>query len=133
MNSDATVFQQIVDAVRQRHRFVVSSHSRPDGDSIGAQLAFASALVVEANHRLALGRHHRADRRWRIERLRQIGRREERAAAYRDQAEGGDHERARRNPRRPLDRHAIVEDAEQAEAAYHASPISRMRAEAPSR
>jgi bifunctional oligoribonuclease and PAP phosphatase NrnA len=36
-------FQQIVDAVRQRHRFVVSSHSRPDGDSIGSQLAFAYA------------------------------------------------------------------------------------------
>ena len=37
-------FQQIVDAVRQRHRFVVSSHARPDGDSIGSQLAFAYAL-----------------------------------------------------------------------------------------
>src|SRR6478752_10535617 len=36
-------FQQIVDAVRQRHRFVVSSHARPDGDSIGSQLAFAYA------------------------------------------------------------------------------------------
>ncbi len=44
MSNDATVFQQIVDAVRQRHRFVVSSHSRPDGDSIGSQLAFAYAL-----------------------------------------------------------------------------------------
>ena len=43
MSNDATVFQQIVDAVRQRHRFVVSSHSRPDGDSIGSQLAFAYA------------------------------------------------------------------------------------------
>ncbi|HUR32432.1 MAG TPA: bifunctional oligoribonuclease/PAP phosphatase NrnA [Vicinamibacterales bacterium] len=36
-------FQQIVDAVRQGQRFVVSSHSRPDGDSIGSQLAFAYA------------------------------------------------------------------------------------------
>jgi bifunctional oligoribonuclease and PAP phosphatase NrnA len=36
--------QQIVDAVRQRQRFVVSSHARPDGDSIGSQLAFAYAL-----------------------------------------------------------------------------------------
>ncbi len=44
MSNDATVFQQIVDAVRQRHRFVVSSHSRPDGDSIGSQLAFAYAV-----------------------------------------------------------------------------------------
>ncbi len=40
MNND---LQQIVDAVRQRHRFVVSSHARPDGDSIGSQLAFAYA------------------------------------------------------------------------------------------
>lgn len=42
MNSPSP-FQQIVDAVRQRQRFVVSSHSRPDGDSIGSQLAFAYA------------------------------------------------------------------------------------------
>jgi bifunctional oligoribonuclease and PAP phosphatase NrnA len=35
--------QRIVDAVRQNQRFVVSSHSRPDGDSIGSQLAFAYA------------------------------------------------------------------------------------------
>ncbi|MBS1819196.1 MAG: bifunctional oligoribonuclease/PAP phosphatase NrnA [Acidobacteria bacterium] len=42
MHSDSP-FQQIVDAVRQRHRFVVSSHARPDGDSIGSQLAFAYA------------------------------------------------------------------------------------------
>lgn len=36
--------QQIADAIRQRQRFVVSSHARPDGDSIGSQLAFAYAL-----------------------------------------------------------------------------------------
>jgi bifunctional oligoribonuclease and PAP phosphatase NrnA len=36
--------QQIVDAVRARQRFVLSSHSRPDGDSIGSQLAMAYAL-----------------------------------------------------------------------------------------
>src|SRR3954463_15651661 len=35
---------RIVDAVRARHRFVLSSHSRPDGDSIGSQLAMAYAL-----------------------------------------------------------------------------------------
>ncbi len=39
----STPFEQIVDAIRQRQRFVVSSHSRPDGDSIGSQLAFAYA------------------------------------------------------------------------------------------
>jgi bifunctional oligoribonuclease and PAP phosphatase NrnA len=36
--------QQIVAAVRTRRRFVISSHSRPDGDSIGSQLAMAFAL-----------------------------------------------------------------------------------------
>ena len=35
---------QIVDAVRARQRFVLSSHARPDGDSIGSQLAMAFAL-----------------------------------------------------------------------------------------
>jgi len=34
----------IVDAVRSRKRFVLSSHSRPDGDSIGSQLAMLYAL-----------------------------------------------------------------------------------------
>jgi bifunctional oligoribonuclease and PAP phosphatase NrnA len=41
--SNGQQLQQIVDAVRQKQRFVVSSHSRPDGDSIGSQLAFAYA------------------------------------------------------------------------------------------
>ncbi len=36
--------QQIVDAVRARERFVIASHARPDGDSIGSQLAAAYAL-----------------------------------------------------------------------------------------
>jgi phosphoesterase RecJ-like protein len=35
---------QIIAAVRSRRRFVISSHSRPDGDSIGSQLAMAFAL-----------------------------------------------------------------------------------------
>ncbi len=39
-----TEIQQIVDAIRGRQRFVLSSHSRPDGDSIGSQLAMAYAL-----------------------------------------------------------------------------------------
>ena len=34
----------IVDAIRTRRRFVLSSHVRPDGDSIGSQLAMAYAL-----------------------------------------------------------------------------------------
>ena len=36
--------QQIVDAIHARQRFVLSSHARPDGDSIGSQLAAAYAL-----------------------------------------------------------------------------------------
>jgi phosphoesterase RecJ-like protein len=35
---------QIADAIRRRRRFVISSHARPDGDSIGSQLAMAFAL-----------------------------------------------------------------------------------------
>jgi phosphoesterase RecJ-like protein len=35
---------RIVDAIASRQRFVISSHSRPDGDSIGSQLAMAYAL-----------------------------------------------------------------------------------------
>jgi bifunctional oligoribonuclease and PAP phosphatase NrnA len=42
-NSDAPL-DRIVDAIRSRQRFVLSSHSRPDGDSIGSQLAMAYAL-----------------------------------------------------------------------------------------
>jgi phosphoesterase RecJ-like protein len=39
-----TDLHQIVDAIHARQRFVISSHSRPDGDSIGSQLAAAYAL-----------------------------------------------------------------------------------------
>jgi phosphoesterase RecJ-like protein len=35
---------RIVDAIASRRRFVLSSHARPDGDSIGSQLAMAYAL-----------------------------------------------------------------------------------------
>ena len=35
---------EIVDALRARDRVVLSSHARPDGDSIGSQLALAGAL-----------------------------------------------------------------------------------------
>jgi phosphoesterase RecJ-like protein len=42
--TDAPEIQQIADAIRARRRFVVSSHARPDGDSIGSQLAMAYAL-----------------------------------------------------------------------------------------
>jgi bifunctional oligoribonuclease and PAP phosphatase NrnA len=42
--AEAPEIRQIVDAIGPRRRFVLSSHSRPDGDSIGSQLAMAYAL-----------------------------------------------------------------------------------------
>jgi phosphoesterase RecJ-like protein len=44
MSSRSPELLKIIEAVRQRQRFVLSSHSRPDGDSIGSQLAMAFAL-----------------------------------------------------------------------------------------
>jgi phosphoesterase RecJ-like protein len=44
MTTPTSDFQRIVDAIRSRQRFVLSSHARPDGDSIGSQLAMAYAL-----------------------------------------------------------------------------------------
>jgi bifunctional oligoribonuclease and PAP phosphatase NrnA len=45
---------EIVDAIRSRQRFVLSSHSRPDGDSIGSQLAMAYALKALGKHVVAI-------------------------------------------------------------------------------
>ena len=42
--TDAAIRSQIIDAIRSRQRFVLSSHVRPDGDAIGSQLAMAYAL-----------------------------------------------------------------------------------------
>ena len=41
---------RIADAIRSRQRFVISSHSRPDGDSIGSSLAMAYALRAMGKH-----------------------------------------------------------------------------------
>jgi bifunctional oligoribonuclease and PAP phosphatase NrnA len=38
------VLAQIVDVIQSRQRFVVVSHSRPDGDAVGSSLAMAYAL-----------------------------------------------------------------------------------------
>jgi bifunctional oligoribonuclease and PAP phosphatase NrnA len=35
---------QLADAIRQRQRFVITSHVRPDGDAVGSSLAMAFAL-----------------------------------------------------------------------------------------
>ena len=40
----ATAVRHIRDAIVQRQRFLITSHARPDGDSIGSQLAMAFAL-----------------------------------------------------------------------------------------
>jgi phosphoesterase RecJ-like protein len=44
MTTTSPEIARIVDAVRARRRFVLSSHAKPDGDSIGSQLAMAYAL-----------------------------------------------------------------------------------------
>jgi phosphoesterase RecJ-like protein len=44
MSSHQHAIAGIVDAIRTRQRFVLSSHARPDGDAIGSQLAMAYAL-----------------------------------------------------------------------------------------
>lgn len=40
----AAAVRQIRDEIMRRQRFLITSHSRPDGDSIGSQLAMAFAL-----------------------------------------------------------------------------------------
>ena len=40
----ADTIAAICDAIRQRQRFVITSHARPDGDAIGSQVAMALAL-----------------------------------------------------------------------------------------
>jgi phosphoesterase RecJ-like protein len=42
--SDVRARAHIAEEIRQRQRFVLSSHIRPDGDAIGSQLAMAYAL-----------------------------------------------------------------------------------------
>jgi bifunctional oligoribonuclease and PAP phosphatase NrnA len=41
---------QIVDAVRRRQRFIVTSHERPDGDAVGSSMAMAYALRHLGKH-----------------------------------------------------------------------------------
>ena len=45
---------RIADAIRARRRFVLSSHSRPDGDSIGSQLAMLHALKALGKEAVAV-------------------------------------------------------------------------------
>jgi bifunctional oligoribonuclease and PAP phosphatase NrnA len=50
MTTTSPEIRQIVDAIRARDRFVLASHSRPDGDSIGSQLAMAYGLRHLGKH-----------------------------------------------------------------------------------
>ena len=54
MTTTSPEIARIVEAVRARQRFVLSSHSRPDGDSIGSQLAMAYALRDMGKQALAV-------------------------------------------------------------------------------
>jgi phosphoesterase RecJ-like protein len=44
MMTNSPDIARIIEAIHTRQRFVLSSHSRPDGDAIGSQLAMAYAL-----------------------------------------------------------------------------------------
>ena len=44
LSTSNSILQQIRDDIRRRQRFLITSHARPDGDSIGSQLAMAYAL-----------------------------------------------------------------------------------------
>src|SRR5437762_10923073 len=44
MMTTSPEIRQIVEAIHARQRYMISTHSRPDGDSIGSQLAIAYAL-----------------------------------------------------------------------------------------
>lgn len=41
-----SALERVCDAIQSRQRFLVTSHARPDGDSIGSQLAIAYALEL---------------------------------------------------------------------------------------
>lgn len=43
-NPDSAAFDQICQELRQGSRFLLTSHERPDGDSVGSELALAFAL-----------------------------------------------------------------------------------------
>jgi phosphoesterase RecJ-like protein len=50
MHSTDSRLEEIVRTIRSGRRFVISSHSRPDGDSIGSQLAMKYALHALGKH-----------------------------------------------------------------------------------
>ena len=44
VDAASAAIRRIADEILQRQRFLLTSHARPDGDSIGSQLAMAFAL-----------------------------------------------------------------------------------------
>jgi phosphoesterase RecJ-like protein len=54
--SDAAARDRIRDEILRRRRFVLSSHARPDGDSIGSQLAMAFALRALGKEAIVVNR-----------------------------------------------------------------------------
>ena len=54
MTTTSPEIARIADALRARQRFVLSSHSRPDGDSIGSQLAMIYALRAMGKEAIAV-------------------------------------------------------------------------------
>src|SRR3954469_22881115 len=50
VTTPAPEIERIVEAIRVRRTFVLSSHARPDGDAIGSQLAMAYALRPLGKH-----------------------------------------------------------------------------------
>ena len=54
MTTTSPEIPRIVEALRVGHRVVLSSHARPDGDSIGSQLAMAYALRAMGKEAIAV-------------------------------------------------------------------------------
>src|SRR3954467_15557670 len=54
-----SVVAEICSAIAARQRFLITSHARPDGDSIGSQLAMAYALDL-LGQQVRLGNAHPA-------------------------------------------------------------------------
>jgi phosphoesterase RecJ-like protein len=56
MTTDSGDFRRVCDQLRQRQRFIITSHVRPDGDAIGSALALAWALRAMGKHARVVNR-----------------------------------------------------------------------------
>src|SRR5215475_12301112 len=48
------MLQQILSAIEQKHRFVLVSHARPDGDAVGSVLALYQVLLQRGKQAVAI-------------------------------------------------------------------------------